>query len=227
MNTLCYNLPYFQLKFGPERIQKESCLSLVITAHFFFIIASDVALVSHNCYMAKYVMQTIFLVWSVLLYLTFLHAGYKVNHLLRTMPSSMLTRDNSNAHHKGTCCYRFVLSVISYIQTRHIGGHVIIRTILFSISGIMQLAMLAPYSNLATSVAAALVPTLLGPKIKNTEEIEPANANNSAQEAPQGNARIANVFFINEILHDQTEILDSIEIRFQNRESQLPLKFAR
>lgn len=27
----------------------------------------------------------------------------------------------------------------------------------------MQLAMLAPYNNLATSVAAALVPTLLGP----------------------------------------------------------------
>lgn len=30
--------------------------------------------------------------------------------------------------------------------------------------GIMQLAMLAPYNNLATSVAAALVPTLLTPK---------------------------------------------------------------
>ncbi|XP_039280497.1 uncharacterized protein LOC111046665 [Nilaparvata lugens] len=30
--------------------------------------------------------------------------------------------------------------------------------------GIMQLAMLAPYNNLASSVAAALVPTLLGPK---------------------------------------------------------------
>jgi len=32
-------------------------------------------------------------------------------------------------------------------------------------SGIMQLAMLAPYNNLASSVAAALVPTLLAPKI--------------------------------------------------------------
>ncbi|BET00017.1 Hypothetical protein NTJ_12833 [Nesidiocoris tenuis] len=31
--------------------------------------------------------------------------------------------------------------------------------------GIMQLAMLAPYNNLATSVAAALVPTLLAPKL--------------------------------------------------------------
>lgn len=52
-------------------------------------------------------------------------------------------------------------------------------------SGIMQLAMLAPYSNLATSVAAALVPTLLGPaKMKGPEESEPANVNKNAEEAP-------------------------------------------
>ncbi|EFN73827.1 hypothetical protein EAG_06469 [Camponotus floridanus] len=138
-----------KLKFGPEKIQKESCLSLIITAHFFFIIASDITLSSHNCYMAKYVVQAAFLVSSVFLYLAFLHAAYKVDHLLRTMPNSMLTRDNSNAHQKG----------------------------------IMQLAMLAPYSNLATSVAAALVPTLLGPKMKSPEESEPANAGKSAEEA--------------------------------------------
>ncbi|XP_014473915.1 PREDICTED: uncharacterized protein LOC106744031 isoform X2 [Dinoponera quadriceps] len=144
-----------QLKFGPEKMQKESCLSLIITAHFFFIIASDIALVTHNCYLAKYVLQTVFLVCNVLIYLTFLHAGYKINHLLRTMPSSMLTRDNSIAHQKG----------------------------------IMQLAMLAPYSNLATSVAAALVPTLLGPKIpKGPEENEAVNANKNTEEAPQSNA---------------------------------------
>lgn len=98
INDAFYN---FQLKFGPEKIQKESFLSLIITGHFFFVIVSDVALTSHNCYMAKYLVQTVFLIWSILLYLTFLHAGYKVMHLLRTMPSSMLTRDNSNAHHKG------------------------------------------------------------------------------------------------------------------------------
>lgn len=43
--------------------------------------------------------------------------------------------------------------------------------------------MLAPYSNLATSVAAALVPTLLGPKMKGPEESELANAGKSAEEA--------------------------------------------
>ncbi|XP_012257909.2 uncharacterized protein LOC105687107 isoform X1 [Athalia rosae] len=125
-----------QLKFGPEKLQKESCLSLIITAHFSCIIASDGVLAFHNHYISKYVIQTIFLLWSIMLYLTFLHAGYKVMHLLRTVPNSMLTRDNSHINQKG----------------------------------IMQLAMLAPYNNLATSVAAALVPTLLGPKLKASAE---------------------------------------------------------
>lgn len=95
----------FQLKFGPEKIQKESYLSLIITGHFVFVIASDVALTSHNCYMVKYVVkyvvQTVFLIWSILLYLMFLHAGYKITHLLQTVPSSMLMRDNSNIYQKG------------------------------------------------------------------------------------------------------------------------------
>jgi len=54
----------------------------------------------------------------------------------------------------------------------------------------MQLAMLAPYSNLATSVAAALVPTLLGPtKMKSSEESEAKNANKNVEEVEEGNTR--------------------------------------
>ena len=37
------------------------------------------------------------------------------------------------------------------------------------VAGIMQLAMLAPYSNLASSVAAALVPTLLAPRFNQSD----------------------------------------------------------
>ncbi|XP_076224173.1 uncharacterized protein LOC116424682 isoform X3 [Nomia melanderi] len=133
-------LTQFQLKFGPQNIQKESCVSLIITGHFFFVIASDIALTSPNCYVVIYVVQSVFLIWSILLYLTFLHAGYKILQWLETVPSSMLVRDNSNNHQKG----------------------------------IMQLAMLAPYNNLASYVAPALVPTLLNPKVKNIEESEPA-----------------------------------------------------
>ncbi|OAD58749.1 hypothetical protein WN48_10294 [Eufriesea mexicana] len=140
-----------QLKFGPEKIQKESCLSLIITGHFLFVIASDIALTSHNCYMVKYVVQTVFLIWSILLYITFLHAGYKINHLLKTVPSSMLMRDSSNTPQKG----------------------------------IMQLAMLAPYNNLASSVAAALVPTLLNPKIKDADITEPTIFGNDSDKNPK------------------------------------------
>ncbi|XP_034950993.1 uncharacterized protein [Chelonus insularis] len=124
-----------QLKFGPAKIQKESCLSLIITSHFSCVIASDVALAFHNHFITKYVVQSAYLTWSILLYLTFLHAGYKVMNLLKNLPNHILTRDNSLGSQKG----------------------------------IMQLAMLAPYNNLASSVAAALVPTLLSQKSKPDE----------------------------------------------------------
>lgn len=90
-----------QLKFGPEKFQKESCLSLVIITHFSLIIVSDIAIAFHIHYTAKYVVQTIFLVWSILLYVSFLYAGYKIMELLRSMPNSMLTHDSSIAHQKG------------------------------------------------------------------------------------------------------------------------------
>ncbi|XP_011297750.1 uncharacterized protein [Fopius arisanus] len=138
-----------QLKFGPEKIQKESCLSLIITCHFSCVIASDIALAFHNHFVTKYIVQTIFLTWSILLYLTFLHAGYKIMHLLKALPNNLLTRDNSLANQKG----------------------------------IMQLAMLAPYNNLATSVAAALVPTLLNPKYKNDDN-DPVNPEESQKGMP-------------------------------------------
>lgn len=102
VSELYFEFSLFQLKFGPDKIQKESCLSLVITSHFCCIIASDVALAFHNHFIAKYVVQTVFLGWSTLLYLTFLHAGYKVMDLLRTMPNNMLTRENSSTNQKGT-----------------------------------------------------------------------------------------------------------------------------
>ncbi|XP_057341939.1 uncharacterized protein LOC130678625 [Microplitis mediator] len=131
-----------QIKFGPSKLQKESWLSFVITSHFSFVIASDVALAFHNHYITKYVVQTLFLIWSIILYLTFLHAGYKAMDIVRTLPSNALIRDNSLGNQKG----------------------------------IMQLAILAPYNNLATSVAAALVPTLFSQRTK-SEDTEIININ--------------------------------------------------
>ncbi|XP_024080872.1 uncharacterized protein LOC106667365 isoform X2 [Cimex lectularius] len=48
--------------------------------------------------------------------------------------------------------------------------------------GIMQLAMLAPYNNLATSVAAALVPTLLAPKLVHEKKGIAASSSSSKTE---------------------------------------------
>ncbi|XP_014227187.1 uncharacterized protein LOC106652634 isoform X2 [Trichogramma pretiosum] len=125
-------LAFFQLtrlKFGLELFQRETYLSLVIIFHFSCVIISDVTLALNMSYVGKYMVQAVFLVWGLILYLSFLYAGYKVKSLLKTLPSNLLARDTLGSNQKG----------------------------------IMQLAMLAPYNNLATSVAAALVPTLLGP----------------------------------------------------------------
>ncbi|XP_078049950.1 uncharacterized protein LOC144476697 [Augochlora pura] len=128
-----------QLKFGPQNIQRDYCVNLIMAVHFFLVIATNIDLTSPNCYVVYYMVQSVFLVLSILLYLSFLRAGYKIVRLLKAVPSSMLARDNNASDHKG----------------------------------IMQLAMLAPYGNLASSVAAALVPTLLNPKTKSIEETEP------------------------------------------------------
>lgn len=50
----------------------------------------------------------------------------------------------------------------------------------------MQLAMLAPYSNLASSVTAALVPTLLTPKIKDGQEAEAVTVANDSEKNSKG-----------------------------------------
>jgi len=88
----------------------------------------------------------------------------------------MLTRDNSNVHQKGLLLTFLSLSKSSNLLHNYFQIHL-------QFLGIMQLAMLAPYSNLATSVAAALVPTLLGPKMKGAEENESVNISKNTEDA--------------------------------------------
>ncbi|XP_069690640.1 uncharacterized protein [Periplaneta americana] len=126
-----------QLNLGPEKLRRKSCLSLIITAHFSFIIGADIAVgFQDQLMLVKYVVQLMFLCWGIFLCCTFLYGGYRVMGLLRNMPGGLLQREPPDHQRKG----------------------------------IMQLALLAPYNNLASSVAAALVPTLLTPKIRITDE---------------------------------------------------------
>ncbi|XP_058799061.1 uncharacterized protein LOC131668699 isoform X4 [Phymastichus coffea] len=90
-----------QVKFGLERFQKETYLSLMIIFHISCVIISDVTLAFHVSYMSKYVVQMVFLIWALMLYVSFLYAGYKVKALLDTLPSNLLAREGSGANQKG------------------------------------------------------------------------------------------------------------------------------
>ncbi|XP_058799062.1 uncharacterized protein LOC131668699 isoform X5 [Phymastichus coffea] len=89
-----------QVKFGLERFQKETYLSLMIIFHISCVIISDVTLAFHVSYMSKYVVQMVFLIWALMLYVSFLYAGYKVKALLDTLPSNLLAREGSGANQK-------------------------------------------------------------------------------------------------------------------------------
>ena len=102
-----------QLKFGLERFQKETYLSLVIIFHFTCVIISDITLafqVSYiGKYLGKYIVQMVFLLWGLILFSIFLYAGYKVKILLKTLPSNLLARDTMGANQKG----RFIWIITS------------------------------------------------------------------------------------------------------------------
>jgi len=87
--------------------------------------------------------------------------------LLRNMPGGLLHRDPPDHQRKGMqlpVLISSVNSIFQYIANKGQYGSNCLS------AGIMQLALLAPYNNLASSVAAALVPTLLTPKIRITDE---------------------------------------------------------
>ncbi|XP_014214748.1 uncharacterized protein LOC106643931 [Copidosoma floridanum] len=160
-------VPRSQVKFGLERYQKKTYLSLMIIFHLTCVIMSDTSRAFHLSYVLSYVVESIFLVWALGLFATFLYASHKVKLLLHNLPSSLLARDSASTNQKG----------------------------------IMQLAILAPYNkSLASSVAAALVPTLLGPatKLRSLDDSnhqlrlrQPANAPGANQQHPDTNPSLS------------------------------------
>ncbi|GAB6024179.1 hypothetical protein CHUAL_008882 [Chamberlinius hualienensis] len=79
-----------QLKLGPTKMRSKSFVSLVISSHFFFIIASDIIRTfQEKSKIACYVCQTIYLCWGILLSVTFLYGGWKMMKLLRHAPPSL------------------------------------------------------------------------------------------------------------------------------------------
>ncbi|XP_049843832.1 uncharacterized protein LOC126295394 [Schistocerca gregaria] len=149
-----------QLKIGPERIRRKSCLSLVITAHFSCLIGADIVVGFHDhLQVARYCLQAVFLVWPLALSAVALYGAFRVLSLLKSVPGVGLHADS---RHKGPLelAPRAPASAASAaLCSPRTGSH--------QRQGIMQLALLAPYGNLA----AALAPTLLAPpKIHVTDE---------------------------------------------------------
>ncbi|KAK3857795.1 hypothetical protein Pcinc_035972, partial [Petrolisthes cinctipes] len=96
----------------------------------------------------RWVVQTVFLSWGLVLCLTFLYGGARILRLLRAIPhSAFQSTPNNNTNTKG--------------KTRSNNTNS---------KGILQLALLAQCNNIASSVITAAAPSLLTPKIRITDE---------------------------------------------------------
>ncbi|XP_063868457.1 uncharacterized protein LOC135104795 isoform X2 [Scylla paramamosain] len=87
-----------QVKFRPETLRRKSALSLVITTHFALVLGSDIvtAFESH-LQMVRWVVQTVFLSWGLVLCITFLYGGARILRLLRTIPHSAFQGSEATA----------------------------------------------------------------------------------------------------------------------------------
>uniref|UniRef100_T1HV60 Proline-rich transmembrane protein 3/4 domain-containing protein n=1 Tax=Rhodnius prolixus TaxID=13249 RepID=T1HV60_RHOPR len=124
--------------------------------------------------------------------------------------TSVLAVDLSLALHSNMLTVKYIIETvfhvwglflcITFLYTAHrarevlrnMPSAVLERDIDVQYKGIMQLTMLAPYNNLATSVAAALVPTLLAPKLmhkKPLQDDEPKNLVDSRER--RGNKKLS------------------------------------
>ncbi|KAK9501033.1 hypothetical protein O3M35_002157 [Rhynocoris fuscipes] len=113
--------------------------------------------------------------------------------------SSVLAVDLSIALHSNMLTVKYVLETvfhvwglflcITFLHTSYRAREVLHnmplavleRDIDVQYKGIMQLTMLAPYNNLATSVAAALVPTLLAPKLMHKKPIQAESSSSKTE----------------------------------------------
>ncbi|XP_071533460.1 LOW QUALITY PROTEIN: uncharacterized protein [Panulirus ornatus] len=85
-----------QVKFRPETLRRKSALSLVITTHFALVLGSDIvtAFESH-LQVVRWVVQTVFLSWGLVLCVTFLYGGARIIRLLRTIPHTAFQGNES------------------------------------------------------------------------------------------------------------------------------------
>ncbi|CAL8110429.1 unnamed protein product [Orchesella dallaii] len=141
-----------QLDLGPERLRKKTCLSVVITVHFVSVIASAIYTnINVDLTMLKLITQLIFTIWGLFLFGSFLYAGKRVLGVMGGSGSSSNEGSSLTGHNDK------------------------------GVANLFGMGLLGPGQNLASSLTAALAPTLLQssgsttassstPKIKITDE---------------------------------------------------------
>ncbi|XP_066961086.1 uncharacterized protein [Macrobrachium rosenbergii] len=78
-----------QVKFRPEWLRRKSALSLLITSHFALVFGSDIATAFENhLQVVRWIVQSVFLSWGLVLCVTFLYGGAHIIKLLRTIPQN-------------------------------------------------------------------------------------------------------------------------------------------
>ncbi|XP_064122944.1 uncharacterized protein LOC135227053 isoform X2 [Macrobrachium nipponense] len=78
-----------QVKFRPEWLRRKSALSLLITSHFALVFGSDIATAFENhLQVVRWIVQSVFLSWGLVLCITFLYGGAHIIKLLRTIPQN-------------------------------------------------------------------------------------------------------------------------------------------
>ncbi|XP_064122936.1 uncharacterized protein LOC135227053 isoform X1 [Macrobrachium nipponense] len=154
-----------QVKFRPEWLRRKSALSLLITSHFALVFGSDIATAFENhLQVVRWIVQSVFLSWGLVLCITFLYGGAHIIKLLRTIPQNAFQegmQSCSSENNKG------ILQLALLAQCNNIAS-----SVLTAAAATSQSATAATSPAHATTVSSTPSPQPMTPKIRITDEFD-------------------------------------------------------
>ncbi|XP_066961085.1 uncharacterized protein [Macrobrachium rosenbergii] len=154
-----------QVKFRPEWLRRKSALSLLITSHFALVFGSDIATAFENhLQVVRWIVQSVFLSWGLVLCVTFLYGGAHIIKLLRTIPQNAFQegmQSCSSENNKG------ILQLALLAQCNNIAS-----SVLTAAAATSQSATAATSPAHATTVSSTPSPQPMTPKIRITDEFD-------------------------------------------------------
>ncbi|XP_068238785.1 uncharacterized protein [Palaemon carinicauda] len=153
-----------QVKFRPEWLRRKSALSLLITSHFALVFGSDIATAFENhLQVVRWIVQSVFLSWGLVLCVTFLYGGAHIIKLLRTIPQNAFQeglQSCSSENNKG------ILQLALLAQCNNIASSVL------TAAATSASATAATSPAHATTVSSTPSPQPMTPKIRITDEFD-------------------------------------------------------